>query len=321
MAIVFIHSGYSPYLEFSLRQARAASPESEIVLLGDAENDRFPFLRHVDASGAAYAGTTQAFDEAYVHLSTNRRAFEMVCFRRWFWLRELMAGGLSDALVLDSDVMLYASEDELGGTWIGENTELGVTRPLEQGGYRWLTSPAVSYWTRESIGAFCDFIDASYSDPEVSAKYQEKWAFHLEHKLLGGVCDMTALHLFAEQMPRDRLVNFTEVRGGATFDQNINDAENLYPDEYRMKGGVKAVGWDDQSRPVGDNRRLGQPVWFHALHFNGKAKGVMPAHYTGPEFEGQAGVARGLRRHYAARRAASAFLNPIRMLTRRLGSS
>ena len=47
--IVFIHRGYSDYMEYSLRQARAAVPDgTEIFLLGDRNNDRFDFVNHVD---------------------------------------------------------------------------------------------------------------------------------------------------------------------------------------------------------------------------------------------------------------------------------
>ena len=74
MAIVFIHGGYSPYLEFSLRQARAADPAADLVLLGDADNDRFPFLRHVDASAAPFREAAAPVARVYEHWSTNRRA-------------------------------------------------------------------------------------------------------------------------------------------------------------------------------------------------------------------------------------------------------
>lgn len=88
MSIVFIHRGYSPYLEFSLRQAAAASPESEIVLLGDARNDRFPLVRHVDTAKPLFAGV--GLGAAYRHRSTNGEAFERACFDRWLVLEAFL---------------------------------------------------------------------------------------------------------------------------------------------------------------------------------------------------------------------------------------
>ena len=77
-----------------------------------------------------------------------------------------------------------------------------------------------------------------------------------------------------------RAVNLCEVRGGVTFDFNTATAENLYPDEYRMHG-LKAVRWDDEGRPRGDNLRLDEPVRFLALHLPGRRM-VIPVYYRGP---------------------------------------
>lgn len=320
MPIIFIHSGYSSYLEFSLRQARAADPETDIVLLGDAENDRFPFIRHVDTNAAPYREAAEAVEASYQHYSTNRRAFEVVCFKRWFLLDAFMKReGLRDALVLDSDVMLYASEAEVRGLWLDGQT-LGVDRPVAQANYRWITSAGVSYWTAESLESFCDFILRAYTEPALQGQYREKWEYHLQHGLVGGICDMTALHLFVEGLDPASVVNFSDVMDGVTCDQNFTTSENLWPDEYRMDGSVKEMAWDEQGRPQGYNLRLDQWVRFQALHFAGKSKALMPHFYRGPAFGGQARVKRGLIRHYAARRLASAVLQPLRMLAGKLRS-
>ncbi|HEX8385961.1 MAG TPA: hypothetical protein VF576_07240 [Rubricoccaceae bacterium] len=318
MPTVFVHDGYSPYLEFSLRQARAADPDADIVLLGDASNDRFPFVRHVDGASGTYLAAGGPLRERYRHLSTNRRAFELICFERWFRLQALFdAEGWEDALVLDSDVMLYATEAEIRETWL-EGKTLAVDRPVEQEPFRWLTSAGISYWTRASLDAFCTFILDAYGEGPTSAQYAAKWRHHVEHGIPGGVCDMTALHLFVDGYDPEGLVNLSEVRDGVTCDQNTIDSENLYPGEYRMAGGVKAMTWDAAGRPHGDNLRLGRPVRFQVLHFAGKSKALMPAAYRGPAFPGQRAAARALRFHYAARRAASALLRPVRRVAQKL---
>lgn len=321
MSLVFVHDGYSPYLEFSLRQARAVSPKSDIVLLGDSSNDRFDMVRHVDGTTEAYAGASAAFRAGYQHLSTNRRAFEMICFERWFRLQTLFRQeGWHDAVVLDSDVMMYASEDEIRDLWLGGKT-LAVDRPVHQDGYRWLTSAGVSYWTRDSLDAFCAFILDAYGGGSVSRQLDAKWRHHVEHSLPGGVCDMTALHLFVDGYDPAKLANLSDVRDDATCDQNILDAENLYPNEYRMADGVKAMTWDAAGRPWGDNLRLGRRIRFQALHFAGKSKARMPQAYFGPAFPGHEQVARALRRHYVARRWVSLALVPIRRVAQKLSLS
>ena len=278
MAIVFIHSGYSPYLEFSLRQARAADPDADIVLLGDAENDRFPFLRHVDATAPAYREAVRPFAEVFRHLSTNRYAFEFGNFRRWFWLRTFVeADGLEDALVLDSDVMLYVREEELRRRWLSGKA-FGVCLPASQPPYRWTASPHVSYWPRETVHAFCDYVVTSYTDPRVFRLYEEKWQHHLDHGLYGGITDMTQLYRFAQEQPANAVANFVQVVDGATCDRNLNLAENEWPEEYRMERGYKALTWEG-GRPYGFNTRLDRPVRFLALHCQGAAKGQMGTYY------------------------------------------
>lgn len=318
MALVFIHSGYSPYLEFSLRQARAADPGADIVLLGDAANDRFPFLRHVDVGRAGFETAGGDLAAVYHHRSTNGRAFELVCLQRWFVLRAFLeAEGLADALVLDSDVMLYAPEAELRRRVAGRT--LGVSRPAEQGHYRWMASPHVSYWTAAQADAYCAYVLGSYTEPALAEPYEEKWRYHLDNGVYGGICDMTTLYLYAEaQRPAD-VANFSAVEDGAACDQNLNGAENEWPDEYRMRGPLKELTWDDQGRPWGYNRRLGGRVRFQALHLQGSAKAYMPVCYRGARFEGQAALRRQLTLHYRARRMAAVVAQPARLLARKLG--
>ncbi len=314
MAIVFIHRGYSPYLEFSLRQARAASPESDIVLLGDASNDRFSGVRHVDTGAAPYAGV--GVGQAYRHLSTNSEPFERACLDRWFLLRAFLeAEGLSDALVLDSDVMLYATEAELRAH-VG-HVPCAFSRPAFVEPYAWAVSPHVSFWTAEALADFCAFVGAAYTEPSRFARYEAKWQYYLDHGVGGGISDMTALYLFAEERPDAG--NVGEAQGGVAVEHNLNVADNAVPGEYRTDGRFKALAWSGE-RPSGENLLLGAPVRFLALHCQGHAKGEIPGLYRGPAFPGQRAAARAVRASNGARRLASWLVRPVRQLRSRLAS-
>ena len=316
MAIVFIHAGYSPYLEFTLRQARAADPGAEIVLLGDAENDRFPFLRHVDATVPPYRAAAAEAERAYEHLSTNGRETALRWLQRWFWLRTWLRDEPDRTVVtLDSDVLLFAPEAELDAA-VGGAAFAGCL-PHDQGGYRWTLGPCVTAWRPGTVEAFCDFAVRSYAEPELRARYAEKWAHHQAHGIEGGVVDMTTLYLFAQTLGTDRFANLVAVRGGAACDQNLTSAENHYPGEYAMEGAAKAVHWR-RGLPYGRNLRLGTEVRFQALHLQGHAKRLIPAYYRGPAFLGQAAAGRALAAHYGARRLASRALRPARRLLQRL---
>jgi len=189
--LVFIHQGFSDYLPFTLRQAHAADPDGEIYLLGDSANNRFGFVHHVDT--ATLTERSPAFAEVYRHHSTNRYAFELVCFQRWFRLRAFMAEAyLNDALVLDSDVMLYADARTLFDRHIGGRS-LGLCIPGAQAPFRWSAFPHVSYWTRPVVNRFCDFLMDVYTREEAFAPFQDKWEYHIQNGVAGGLCDMTAL--------------------------------------------------------------------------------------------------------------------------------
>ncbi|MDX1419149.1 MAG: hypothetical protein R3181_04215 [Rubricoccaceae bacterium] len=317
MTLVFIHNGYSAYLEFTLRQARAADPEADLVLLGDAENDRFPFLRHVDTARPAFRDAADRVAGVYRHRSTNARAFELLCFQRWFVLRAFLeAEGLAEAFVLDSDVMLYASAAEMASRLEGKT--LGLARPVEQPPYHWLASAHVSYWTAGQAAAFCDFVLRSYTEPEAFARYEEKWQHHLQKGLYGGICDMTALYLFEQDQDPGPVANLLTVHEGCVHDRNLNFEANAYDAEYRTRNGLKDITWDDAGRPWGFNRRRGTDVRFQTLHLQGSAKQHVPQFYRGEPFQGQSRLRQQIGWHYRMRRAASTVAQPARMLTGKL---
>lgn len=313
MALVFIHAGYSPYLEFSLRQAAAASPASDIVLLGDASNDRFPFVRHVDTGAGAYRQAGDAFSAVYRHLSMTAHGTVERWYLRWFWLQTYVhETGLAEALVLDSDVMLFAPESEVRARVGG--APCALSRPALEEPFAWAASPHASFWTAAALDDFCAFVQRSYAEP--FAPYDDKWRHHVANGVDGGVCDMTALYLWAEGQPG--LANLAEAQGGTAFDHNLNVPDNAVPDEYRMDGRFKALAWAG-GQPVGDNRVLGAPVRFYGLHCQGHAKGQMPGLYSGPAFNGQAAARRAVVTENGLRRQASALVQPLRKLKSRLG--
>jgi len=276
--IIIVHKGYSKYLEYTLSQARHSNPTSDVFLLGDASNNRFPFIKHFDISG--YRSAADEFAERYEHMSKTGYEFELFCFQRWFIVKDFMERyGIERAFVCDSDVMIYCDIDR-------EEAKLGsysaaFCLPTRQTNYRWSASGHVSFWSLGSLGRFCSYMRDSYTDTIRKAALKTKWKYHLDANRPGGVCDMTILYLFA--LEHD-IVNLIAIWDESSFDHRISGAENEYDDEYEMARGIKNIRWE-HGRPYGFNVRAKRWVRFNTLHFQGAwGKALIHQYYRGPKW-------------------------------------
>lgn len=303
LPVLIAHAGYAPYLEFTLRQAVDRAGRDRFVFLGDAANDRFPFLRHVDGDAPAFRAAADEIGAVYRHMSTNTHAFELSAIARWFRLRTLMQReGLDRALVLDSDVLLYADPAELDA-WLGD-AAAGLATPEGQPPFGWESSGHSAFWTADALADCCAYCVRAYADPAERARLEAKWQHHRDTGTPGGICDMTLFYLWAERQPPGAVRNVTAAAGGAVFDHNAGMTLGSVPGEYPLgPDGLKPVAWRD-GRPHVTPTAGGDAVRFFTLHLQGPGKGAIPALYRGPAFEGQAELGERLRRYYAARRAA-----------------
>ena len=276
--LIFIHRGYSDHLHYTLRQAVASNPETEVVLIGDADNAIFDMISHVDMSD--FQSGAAEFAQVYKHMSHNNYDFELICFQRWFILEEYMRKhGLDEAFTFDSDVMIYSDLREYAAmlSFAGCNGIASLPRGS--------LAPHVIYWRLETLSRFTAFLLESYTNGNspIMEKYERKWRIHVEQRQAGGVCDMTALLLFYEAGGMTPYVNLLDEACGGVFDHNINVAENLKPEEFAMVRGKKHIAWRD-GVPCG--LRVGGCDYlpFHALHFQGHAKLLLDNYYRGGDF-------------------------------------
>ena len=277
LPIIFIHKGYSSYLEFSLRQAKLTNPASEIFLLGDDANNRFPFVSHTLIKD--YFSSAAEFAKLYKHLSTNPYNFELFCFQRWFVLKDFMIDkNIQRVLVCDSDLLLYSDFNSKIKPLLDKKIELGLCQ------YKFVASAHLSYWTINPIKGFCTFVCSSYIRQDLFSKYVNFWEKLQKQNTPGGVCDMTALLFFSQTFPKDKTVNFLDIIGQATCDDNINEPRGIYPNEYLFKR-TKKFQWIEDI-PYCYNIRLKKLIKFNAIHFQGPAKYKMPLYYHGKKFTG-----------------------------------
>ena len=265
LPIVFIHESNSDSLKYALAQARKSNPNSDIFLLGDTSNDQYDFVEHYYL--ADYFHDAAQFKKIYKHYSTHSVDFELICFQRWFILREfLTATNKQRCLYLDSDVMLYANVTE-------------DYRKFERFDFTvcWNAIGCVFFLNRiDGLEAFCQFLMDIYNkkDRYHYDKMLSQFAVRRKNRLAGGACDMTALQLYGE-------LNFglvgeaSHIIDGSVYDPNIN----MPHPGFQMENGIKKIVWKD-GRPYGRFVRTGEEIRFNSLHFNGRAKKLMSQYCT-----------------------------------------
>ncbi|KAA9356711.1 hypothetical protein [Larkinella humicola] len=276
--IIFVHQRYSFYLEYTLRQAAHSNPDSPIHLLGDVENNRFPFLIHHNVSDLLNP-ETDWFKSVYQHQSPNHYDYELFCFVRWYLVKELMRReGYRQVFVADSDVMIYSDithyVNQAGLTKYQAAYNIGVD-------YQWVRSASghSSYWTWEGISQFCNLMSNLYTEPRFMTFMDQIRAEKIIKNDRAGISDMTALYIFYEE-ENAKIRNLSACQNGSAFDHNISMATNYDLDEYEFGLGRKKIVIKN-GHPVAYNVLLKKEIVLHTLHFQGNSKNIIHRYYTG----------------------------------------
>jgi putative methyltransferase (TIGR04325 family) len=262
--VIFIHLRSIPdYMQLSLKQALKYN--GRVVLITDVEYVMEGLEVH---KADQYMQGVAAFEEAYRHMSTNSEVVERICIVRWFMLRNFMqANGVEVAYYTDSDTMIY---DDLTKAYEHyKEYDASYTMPVRQDNYRWTASACCSFWKMKSIAAFCEFVMEQYT--RNLSQLREKWSYHLQNHIPGGICDMTLLYLF---IPQISFYPLTKVKDGICFDQYMPSAENYEDNEYEF-GLDKELG-----KKVKRIRFSDEQPWYHNLKSGKEVRVIAIAEYA-----------------------------------------
>jgi len=260
------------YLGVALRQAQQFN--SEVVLVGDENSTHFGGAFYPMAD---FFGEAAAFAPHYRHMCSNPYEFELYNLQEHFILKALMQETGYDVIFsCDSDIMIYRDVSEVLPLVLGDCVA-ALTTTEYQPQYRWVSSGCNAFWTLRGIQDFCDLIMEMYTTADGIAKLKEKWDWHQSTGKPGGICDMTLLWHFTLRYPTGNMVRV--LTDGSTFDDNINSAEGIQPNEYEMESGMKHIDWMS-GMPYGHNLRLDRPVRFNTLHFQGNLAKRRMAEYV-----------------------------------------
>jgi hypothetical protein len=263
--VIFIHQGDSEHLTYSLAQAKKANPDSTVYLLGDASNNKYACVDHYKF--ADYFTAAAQFGRLYKHYSTHSVSFELICFQRWFILKEfLTAHKLDECVYLDSDVLLYANVTDDMAKFSRFDFTLC-----------WHTIGCVVFLNHlQGLERLCQFMMDIYAGKD---KYHfdqmvAHFAVRRHNQLSGGACDMTALQLYNE-LHFGRVGEASHIIDGSVYDPNINTP---HPG-FEMENNIKRITWQNHY-PCGTYLPTGETVRFNSLHFNGHAKSLMAQYCT-----------------------------------------
>jgi hypothetical protein len=259
--VVFIHFGDIPnYLIDAITQA--ASYNNKVYLLTD--NTSVVCKAEIIDSTQINSDET-LFKSYYKHMSSNTYQFEYMCIYRWFVLKNFMnTKQIEKVVYLDSDVFLYSHTANIMSNY--SDFEFGYCVPENQDNYYWAGSACCSIWSKNSINMFCENIKAYYTSDKIEI-LNEKWKYHSDNTILGGICDMTFLYFFSKEKG---FFNLGDVHNNHSFDFNNASSSNVVSNEYRFKQGnlfqipTKDISFKN-GIPFGFNQITGKSVCFFAL--------------------------------------------------------
>lgn len=213
------------------------------------------------------------FSSIYIHKSTNSYEFELVCFRRYFIISEFLRANSSveDFILVDSDVIIapgfveHVSQLASGKSFVGSLVD-------EESHDLLMISPHVSFWTRQGLFDFVDFLLSTYTTEQGISNICNIENKFKTRKIRGGVTDMGLIYLWCRS--KDSFSTLNAVKDGCVVDHNLNVAHNSLINEYKTIFGMKTVIFDEGDRYFLTSN--GIRVRCLAVHFQGRAKILMP---------------------------------------------
>ena len=270
--VFVIHHGQQDYLRIAAEYINKSGNRS--ILIGNCTDAGKLSDLYFD-DGQISLPEYEAFERQYVHMSSATPEFELLCFKRYFYLYVIAKKlGLHHFWMIDSDLVLTTDLSETQKHPLLQNCIAAYSTPY-QDEHTKASSPHCSYWTLEGLEQFLQFLGQLYQG-NTRQLLNEKYAYHLEHKIPGGICDMTALFLW--QKGNSNILNLASahLNGLPLFDNNINHDGNAHPHEFEMikRINLKRVGGSfPRLYAVKADNKSRLPI--ACLHFQGKAKAYM----------------------------------------------
>ena len=291
--VVIHHTGGTQ--EYFTNSVKLNARRNDVIVIGDdANKDLDMFVRrrqdkhaiehvHIDKLRTAHM---TAFEEAFVNYSFQPENFELQCFLRMFYLRELMRQRkLARVFYVDSDCVTLCDISETLRSLPDLRVGYSMQKSKQEADPYHMTACIHNALLTPDM---CDrFIKLCFDIYVSRTKYsliESKWKHH-QKVLAGGVCDMTLWYLYDSQKGEggeqvSDLNDLYMVDGEkCTFDHNVNDPYGFAGnDTYVTNYNMDTSRWADTKQVVRrDDKyyavtKAGEEVRLLTIHYQGGAK-------------------------------------------------
>lgn len=222
------------------------------------------------ATNAAYS----SFRRNYFHRSVNPLEFELACFDRYFAIDEFLRGSSINSFVLsDTDILVQRKFEQIESFVEGADVVLSAPTTHARSPKSFMEmSPHFSFWRREALSSFLDFLVQTYQSSEGRGLLNSVADANERISSRASVSDMTLLAIWSGTAGF-HVLNGTTIKSGNTIDHNIGISSHALPEQFQMRWGPKRL----VSSPEGFYFRTvtGDLIYPYAIHFQGRYKLIM----------------------------------------------
>jgi hypothetical protein len=271
--VFLIHHGKQDYLQIAAVETQKSG--NKVILIGDdAKTGKMCSAYYNDS--LIDLPNYQEFEAQYVHMSSAPRVFELLCFKRYFYLYAIAKQrGLNQFWMIDSDAIVLQDLSKITNDFLLSNNYCAGISTRHQSKYDWASSPHTSFWTLKGLEDFIYFLKNLHKG-ESRSLLDEKYQWHLNNDIPGGICDMTALFLW--QKNKGDVFNLAKAHheGFPLFDNNLNEDGNMSAREFLMVKNVRLKKITHEGAQYWAYlQKDGSQISVAALHFQGRAKSCM----------------------------------------------
>ena len=262
--LIFVHNGNQLYLKYALINAFNTQRDSKIYLLTDKNKKSFSVKdfskkmseRIVIIDSSDYINEAKTFSTIYKHMSPNSKEFELICFQRWFIIKSFaVEKNIEKFFCCDSDTLVFNDLTQIALTRL-YGKEISIVNKI---------CPCCTYFTKQSIQLFCNFIITQYTDKQKLQNLENIYKEKIKSND-GGICDMTMFPLYENAYPNSihDFGNIEKIKDSLfVFDENISLTENFIEKHLIKKiQFIKKIPFGSTN----DNKK----VCFDVLHCQGK---------------------------------------------------